>query len=96
MHLTIFLAAVLLLVLFSPADAGSCQVPTPVGAFSASIYTALIVSTDPEITESLELEGAEAALKLYIVIRDDLELFGLCNAEPVAFAAAKEPPTPER
>lgn len=92
MHQTIFFAAGTLLVILSPvgnaADAESCKLPTPVESFSASLYTALVVSTDPKIANSLELKGGEGALTFYTILKKVLEGFKVCNAEKAAFSGA--------
>ncbi|KAG8175426.1 hypothetical protein JTE90_002856 [Oedothorax gibbosus] len=94
MHLIIFFAKVTLLIILrqevnAAKGDNSCKLPAPVESFSASLYTALTVSTDPKITNSLELKGGEGALKFYTVLKKVLEGFGVCNAEMAAFTGAR-------
>ncbi|KAG8191702.1 hypothetical protein JTE90_008771 [Oedothorax gibbosus] len=66
----------------------ACPLPPPVEGFSASLYTAIVVSVDPKILDQ-ELSGGEAAMKLYKVIKEISEEFGLCNGEMIAFSGAR-------
>ncbi|KAG8191708.1 hypothetical protein JTE90_008773 [Oedothorax gibbosus] len=69
---------------------GSCPLLAPVEGFSASLYTAYVVSVDPKILDQ-ELSGGEVALLLYKIVKEYLERKGVCNAEMIAFSAACGP-----
>ncbi|KAG8189057.1 hypothetical protein JTE90_025489 [Oedothorax gibbosus] len=94
MQLTIYFATFLVFLIpgGNAADAnagnGYCTLPAPVESFAASFYTALLVSTDPKIANSLEIKGIEGALKLYLILKKDLEGLYVCNGENVAFTSA--------
>ncbi|KAG8178235.1 hypothetical protein JTE90_025118 [Oedothorax gibbosus] len=71
------------------AVASCCDLPTPVAAFSASLYTTLVVTSDPRSVASLKVSGREAGINEYAVIYDILNKAGASNAAEVASTAGK-------
>ncbi|KAG8180281.1 hypothetical protein JTE90_013534 [Oedothorax gibbosus] len=61
----------------------------PVEKFVASIYTALIVSNDPDFIDNFSIGGGEAGMHVYNVVLKLLEEARQCNAEEVAFIGGR-------
>ncbi|KAG8191431.1 hypothetical protein JTE90_020684 [Oedothorax gibbosus] len=69
------------------ASGSQCDDPA-VEKFAASLYTALLISLDPDTIFSLEKPGKEASHIYYDVIYKDLSNRHLCNAHYVAKTVA--------